>query len=497
MRYISTRGGCKPVTASQAIIQGLSNDGGLFVPESIDFSLGKPLAELVTLPYIDLAREILRPFLDFSEEELALCVKQAYAPERFDNPLIAPLVTPFGDNVHFLELFHGPTMAFKDMALSILPHLMLTAEKSMPAKSDNKQTIILTATSGDTGKAALEAFCNIKGISIVVFYPQDGVSAMQKHQMVTQEGDNTYVFGVEGNFDDAQTGVKKIFSDYSGISTSNGVASDVPNGVKFSSANSINIGRLLPQIVYYFYAYGQLAQKGTVKPGEPVHFVVPTGNFGNILAGYYAKQMGLPISKLVCASNDNKVLYDFFHTGAYDKNRPFYCTISPSMDILVSSNLERLLFHATDAESVRAMMDGLAEGGRFETTAQFTDFYGAYADEHAVQQAIADCAKKGYIIDPHTAVAYHAGQQYIAESGDNTPQVIISTASPYKFAEDVLEALGKTVPDGGFMESVQALYEASGVPIPEGAAQLANKKIRHTKVCRVDEMKSVVESILI
>ena len=456
MRYLSTRGGEKSAAAKEAIIKGLAKDGGLYVPESI------PALNIQQgLSYQKLAKEILRPFLNFTEEELTACVEKAYAPSRFSHPLIAPLVTPFkNEPVHFLELFHGPTLAFKDMALSILPHLMR-------ASSDEDLTI-LTATSGDTGKAALEAFCNAEGASIIVFYPENGVSAMQKRQMITQEGDNVFVFGIRGNFDDAQTGVKKLFSKG-----------------KFSSANSINIGRLLPQIVYYFYAYEQL------KTDKEVNFVVPTGNFGNILAGYYAKKMGLPIRKLICASNNNKILYDFFRSKTYDKNREFYCTISPSMDILVSSNLERLLFHATNGEAVREMMERLDANGRFETQVNLPDFHGGYTSEEETRKAIFEAAGKGYIIDPHTAVAYHAGKRYIEEEKDETPQVILSTASPFKFAEAVLEALGTKCP-ADEMECVRLLSEKSGLPVPKAIAELEHKPVRHKVVCDIVEMEEVV-----
>jgi len=495
MRYVSTRGNDKGVTAKEAIIRGLAQDGGLYVPEAIP-NLDRPLEALLKLPYTALAQAILRPFLDFSETELATCVEKAYSSGRFTHPKIAPVVTPLkntdnsgtmNENIHFLELFHGPTLAFKDMALSILPHLM-------KASASKQELIILTATSGDTGKAALEAFCDVEGVSIVVFYPESGVSNMQKRQMVTQEGNNTYVFGVKGNFDDAQTGVKKIFSDPA-------LAKDMAQvGKMFSSANSINIGRLLPQIVYYFYAYGQLAQKGSLKVGDEINFVVPTGNFGNILAGYYAKEMGLPIRKLICASNDNKVLYDFFRTGEYDKNRAFHCTISPSMDILVSSNLERLLFHATDTKSVQEMMGDLASQGRFETQVNMPDFYGIHTSEEETCQAIFECAKKGYVMDPHTAVAYHAGQRYIEETGDITPQIVISTASPYKFSEDVLKALNVDWEYAGNdkdMAAVQALSETSDLVVPEAVVQLANQPVRHTIVCPVEDMTRVLVSKII
>jgi len=492
MKYISTRGTDKNITAKEAISQGLASDGGLYVPETIP-TLNQPLEALLKLPYPALAKAILQPYLNFSEDELTACVDKAYAPSRFTHPKIAPVTTPLEneDNIHFLELFHGPTLAFKDMALSILPHLLKTS-------APTEELVILTATSGDTGKAALEAFCDIDNISIAVFYPEKGVSPIQKRQMVTQEGDNTHVFGVQGNFDDAQTGVKKIFSDPNLVKD---MAQMGKSGKKFSSANSINIGRLLPQIVYYFYAYGQLVEKGSIQTGDPINFSVPTGNFGNILAGYYAKKMGLPIRKLICASNDNKVLYDFFQTGVYDRNREFHCTISPSMDILVSSNLERLLFHVTDAKSVRKMMEDLNTQGRFECQAKTPDFYGVHVTEAETRQAIFEAAQKGYIMDPHTAVAYYAGQRYIKETGDNTPQVVISTASPFKFAADVLDALKVSGEKCGDTEddtaAIRILSENSGMPIPKAIAQLAQLPVRHTIVCSVDDMeKTIREQVL-
>lgn len=479
MKYISTRGHDKKVAAKEAILRGLAPDGGLYVPEAIP-ALDRPLEELLTLPYIDLAKAILKPYLDFSEAELNACVEKAYAPGRFTDAKVAPVKSAC--DVHFLELFHGPTLAFKDMALSILPHLM-------KASASQEELVILTATSGDTGKAALEAFCDVENVSIIVFYPQNGVSNLQKRQMITQEGANTCVIGVEGNFDDAQTGVKMIFSNTD-------LARDMAQaGKMFSSANSINIGRLLPQIVYYFYAYGQLVQKNSIKSGDAINFVVPTGNFGNILAGYYAKAMGLPIHKLICASNDNKVLYDFLCTGIYDKNRDFHCTISPSMDILVSSNLERLLFHVTDAKSVCGMMESLNTQGRFQLDTKLSDFFGVHTSEAETRQAIFDGSQMGYTMDTHTAVAYHAGRQYVKETGDDTQQIVISTASPYKFAEDVLRALKvdwDSGDDDSDMAAVQALSTASGLPIPEAVSQLANKPVRHTTICAVKDMEQAV-----
>jgi len=475
MKYISSRGGEGRVTAKEAIVRGLAPDGGLYVPETMP-KLNHSLEELITLAYTDLAHAVLKPFLNFSDEELRECVEKAYAPERFASSLVAPVVTPFeGEKLHFLELFHGPTLAFKDMALSILPHLM-------KASASEEELLILTATSGDTGKAALEAFKDVEGISIIVFYPENGVSATQKRQMITQEGSNVKVYGVKGNFDDAQSGVKRIFSD---SELNKKLAA---KGIMFSSANSINIGRLLPQVVYYFYAYGQLVKDSSIKLGDKLNFVVPTGNFGNILAGYYAKELGLPINKLICASNDNKILYDFFKTGTYDKNREFFCTISPSMDILISSNLERLLYHVTDTASVKSMMDALNDSGKYETDVKLPDFYGAYTTEVETKKAIAEAWQKGYLMDTHTAVAYHAGRKYTEETRDNTPQVVISTASPYKFAEDVLAALN--VDWQG--DTAKALSEKSGLAIPEPIVQLTDKPVLHTEVCAVEKMSDIV-----
>ena len=502
MHYISTRGMGTGITVSagQAIIQGLANDGGLYVPEVIP-SIGKPLSVWIDMDYKQLANTILSEYLtDFSEDDLRDCIDKAYSG-GFDDPLIAPLREFAG--VHFLELFHGRTLAFKDMALSILPSLLRVSLKNCNENNESKKTIVLTATSGDTGKAALDAFAGAEGVSIVVFYPVDGVSAMQKKQMVTQEGDNVFVFGVNGNFDEAQNGVKRIFSN-SELKRRMDEA-----GLRFSSANSINIGRLLPQIVYYFYAYKQMAQQKAVSVGEPVNFVVPTGNFGNILAGYYAKQMGLPIGRLICASNVNNVLYEFFTTGVYNRMREFHTTISPSMDILISSNFERLLYHM-DASSnrINELMEALAANGRFQLpVADFMrDFYGVYASEEQTRAAIAAVAESGYVIDPHTAVAYHAGQCYIHDTGDATPQVILATASPYKFARDVLPVILDT-PSKGKGEQIDAnaddfdilrrLESCSGVPIPEALRLLETKKARHTIVCDARDMQTIIEEAVI
>jgi len=479
--YKSTRGNSAKVTAKEAIIYGLADDGGLYVPEDI---AALDLNSLTNLPYQQLAKTILRPYLNFSDDELGKCVSRAYDGLRFTNKLIAPLVTPLKgeESIHFLELFHGPTLAFKDMALSILPHLM-------KASSYEGELVILTATSGDTGKAALEAFCGVEGVKIVVFYPKDGVSDVQKLQMMTQEGDNTYVYGIEGNFDDAQTGVKNIFNNQDFCRELSA------KGKRLSSANSINIGRLLPQIVYYFYAYGQLAKKGRIKVGDKINFVVPTGNFGNILAGYYAKKMGLPVKKLICASNSNNILCDFLATGEYNRNRMFYNTISPSMDILISSNLERLLYHETNAACVSKMMKDLSASGSFRLNTEFSGFYGTYATEEETRRAIYECRQKGYLIDPHTGVAYHAGRQYAAETGDSTEQIIISTASPFKFAKDVAEALELGSGEINDSNAVQLLSDECNLQIPPAIEGLYDKEKRHTGVYTVRDMENLVSKI--
>ena len=398
--YRSTRNNEETAKASEAILRGLAGEGGLYVPEQIP-ALNVSMEELSKMRYQDVAYEVMKLFLtDFTEEELRHCINSAY-DKKFDTPRIAELVKK--DGAYFLELFHGATIAFKDMALSILPYLLTTSAKKNHVKNE---IVILTATSGDTGKAALAGFADVPGTKIIVFYPKHGVSPIQEKQMITQRGDNTYVIGIEGNFDDAQTGVKKMFSD-AALAEEMAAA-----GYQFSSANSINIGRLVPQVVYYVYSYAALLAKGEIADGEKINVVVPTGNFGNILAAYYAKQMGVPIAKLICASNENKVLFDFFATGCYDKNREFILTSSPSMDILISSNLERLIYQTAgrDAEKNNAYMKALNETGRYEITdemrEQLKDFYGNFASEEETAAAIKDVYEKtGYIMDTHTAVA--------------------------------------------------------------------------------------------
>ena len=484
--YKSTRDDSVKVTASQAILKGLAPDGGLFVPESIP-SFDKSLEELSKMSYKEVAYEVMKLMLDdFTEEELKACIDKAY-DEKFDTDVIAPLVK--ADGAYYLELFHGATIAFKDMALSILPHLLITSAK----KNDvHNEIVILTATSGDTGKAALAGFADVKGTRIIVFYPKNGVSPIQEKQMVTQKGDNTYVIGIKGNFDDAQTGVKKIFGDKE-------LEKEMAEaGFQFSSANSINIGRLVPQIVYYVYAYAKLLANGEIKDGEKINVVVPTGNFGNILAAFYAKNMGLPINKFICASNENKVLYDFFTTGEYDRNREFVLTTSPSMDILISSNLERLVCMLTSQEETAKLMKALASDGKYTMTVKADDIVGEYADEEETFTAIRTMyANTGYVIDTHTAVAYAAYDKYIKESGDNTPNVIVSTASPYKFAKDVCTALDEKYRDRDAFELMGELEKISGVKIPAPVKDIEKREIMHNNLCQREKIKEFVKEQLL
>ena len=489
--YNSTRSTGNPVKASTAILKGLSDDGGLFVPNQIP-ALDKTLKQLSQMTYQEVAYEVMKLFLtDFTEEELKSCINKAY-DEKFDTEVIAPLVEAKG--AYYLELFHGATIAFKDMALSILPHLLITS-----AKKNNIQNeiVILTATSGDTGKAALAGFAEVEGTRIIVFYPKNGVSPIQEKQMVTQKGDNTFVVGIHGNFDDAQTGVKKIFSDKE-------LAKEMAEkGFQFSSANSINIGRLVPQIVYYVYAYAQLLAEGKIGDGEAINVVVPTGNFGNILAAFYAKNMGLPIGKLICASNDNKVLYDFFSTGTYDRNREFMLTTSPSMDILISSNLERLIYRiaGNDAEKNAALMTALNGTGKYEITedmkAKLQDFYGNYASEAETAETIKnlyeDC---GYVIDTHTAVAASVYDKYVKETKDATKTVIASTASPYKFTRSVMEAIDEKYASMGDFELVDELCKLANVAVPNAIEEIRSAEVRHNNICEVNEMQQVVKNFL-
>ena len=490
--YRSTRGNGSTVTASQAILKGLSEDGGLFVPDQIP-ALDVPVEKLAEMSYQEVAYEVMSRFLtDFTEEELKDCIAHAY-DKKFDTEKIAPLTS--ADGAYFLELFHGATIAFKDMALSILPYLLTTAAKKNQVTND---IVILTATSGDTGKAAMAGFADVPGTKIIVFYPKDGVSPIQEKQMVTQKGDNTYVVAIYGNFDDAQTGVKKIFND------ADMKAELEEAGYQFSSANSINIGRLVPQIVYYVYAYASLYKEGKIAADEKINVVVPTGNFGNILAAFYAKNMGLPINKLICASNDNKVLYDFFVTGEYDRNREFILTTSPSMDILISSNLERLIYRiaGNDAAKNKALMESLAADGKYvideQMKAQLADFYGNYANEEETAETIRRIYEGcGYVIDTHTSVAASVYRKYVEETDDMTKTVIASTASPYKFTRSVMEAIDseKYAAMGDF-ELVDELSAISKVPVPNAIEEIRSAEIRHNTVAEVDEMPGVVKKIL-
>ncbi len=489
--YKSTRSNTEPVTASKAILKGLADDGGLFVPMSLP-KLSISLEQLAKMDYKQTAYEVMKLFLtDFTEEELKNCINNAY-DEKFDTSAIAPIVK--ADGAYYLELFHGATIAFKDMALSILPHLMTTAAKKNDVKND---IVILTATSGDTGKAALAGFADVKGTKIIVFYPKNGVSAVQEKQMVTQKGDNTFVVGIKGNFDDAQSGVKAIFGDKE-------LAVQLDEaGFQFSSANSINIGRLVPQVVYYVYAYAQLLAKGEIQDGEKINVVVPTGNFGNILAAFYAKNMGIPIAKLICASNDNKVLYDFFETGCYDRNREFILTTSPSMDILISSNLERLIYKITgnDAEKNAEFMKALTTEGKYEITgemkAQLEDFYGNYATEAETADVIKEVyTKADYVLDTHTAVAAKVYKKYKADTKDDTKTVIASTASPYKFSRSVMSAIDSKYETMEDFDLIDELTKISGVAEPNAIKEIRTAKVLHDTVCEVNEMKDVVKKFL-
>ncbi len=489
--YNSTRSKLNPVKASEAILKGLSDDGGLFVPNHIP-ALDKSLKELSAMSYQEVAYEVMKLFLtDFTEEELKNCINRAY-DEKFDTEVIAPLVEAEG--AYYLELFHGSTIAFKDMALSILPHLMITSARKNNIKNE---IVILTATSGDTGKAALAGFAGVEGTRIIVFYPKNGVSPIQEKQMVTQKGDNTLVVGIHGNFDDAQTGVKKIFSDKE-------LAKEMEEkGFQFSSANSINIGRLVPQICYYVYAYAKLLSEEKITEGEVINVVVPTGNFGNILAAFYAKNMGVPLGKLICASNDNKVLYDFFSTGTYDRNREFMLTTSPSMDILISSNLERLIYRiaGNDADKNKELMTALNGQGKYEITdemkAELADFYGNYATEAETAEEIKRLYNAcGYVLDTHTSVASSVYQKYLAETKDMAKTVIASTASPFKFTRSVMNAIDEKYDAMSDFELVDELSKIANVKVPMAIEEIRTAPVVHDKQCDVDGMQDTVREFL-
>lgn len=490
--YHSTRNSEETATASEAILKGLTSDGGLFVPDSIP-KLNVSLEDLTQMSYQEIAYAVMKEFLtDFTEEELKTCINNAY-DSKFDTEEIA--VTKKVDGAYYLELFHGATIAFKDMALSILPHLLVTSARKNTVKNE---IVILTATSGDTGKAALAGFADVPGTKIIVFYPKSGVSPIQEKQMVTQKGDNTYVIGIKGNFDDAQTGVKKMFSNKELAKVMN------DNGFQFSSANSINIGRLVPQVVYYVKAYADLLKQGALKAGEPMNVVVPTGNFGNILASYYAKQMGIPIGKFVCASNKNKVLFDFFETGKYDRNREFYVTTSPSMDILISSNLERMIYRiaGNDAKQCAKFMAALTKDGEYVITdamkAELSEFFGAFGSEEETAVKIKEVYdKEGYVMDTHTAVAAVAYDKYKAATGDDkTPTVIASTASPYKFTRSVMDAIDPAYDAEDDFELVDELNKVSKTAIPKAIEEIRTAPVLHDTVCETAAMEDEVKKIL-
>ena len=489
--YKSTRDAEKTVTASQAILKGLADDGGLFVPVSIP-KLPVSLGELKEMTYQEIAYTVMKEFLtDFTEEELKSCIAKAY-DSKFDTEEIAPLAKV--EDAYYLELFHGATIAFKDMALSILPHLLTTSAKKNQVKNE---IVILTATSGDTGKAALAGFADVEGTKIIVFYPKNGVSRVQELQMVTQKGDNTSVVAIHGNFDNAQSGVKAMFENKELEKELNEA------GYQFSSANSINIGRLVPQVVYYVYAYAKLLQNEEIAEDEEINVVVPTGNFGNILAAYYAKNMGIPIAKLICASNENKVLYDFFQTGTYDRNREFVFTTSPSMDILISSNLERLIYKISgeDARKDTDLMTELKTKGSYAITgemkANLADFAAGYATEEQVAKTIHDIYEDtGYVMDTHTAVAATVYKAYREDSKDDRKTVIASTASPYKFAGSVMSAIDPKYKGQDDFKLIEELQKVSGTELPNAIKEIMNAEIRHNTECDVDQMEQTVKNIL-
>lgn len=491
MKYISTRGGVDAITGGQAVIKGIASDGGLYVPTEIP-KLAYPLERYSSMTYKQIAASVLGQFFpEFTSDEMKMAVDKAY-DGKFDVPELVELKKV--DDMYLLELFHGPTLAFKDMALSFLPELM---NLSLQKEGKNGKIIILTATSGDTGKAALAGFKNKDGISIMVFYPEDGVSDLQRLQMTTEDGENCFVGAIKGNFDDAQTAIKTLFNDRE-------LEKQIADmGYSFSAANSINIGRLTPQIVYYVYSYAKLVRDGNIKNGDKINVVVPTGNFGNILAAYYAKEMGLPINKFICASNDNNVLFDFFETGEYNRNRDLVTTTSPSMDILISSNLERLLYEVAgrDTGKVKELMDNLGEDGVYtisdDVKKRLCDFYGSYSTEQDVKDTIRGLFDKtGYLVDTHTAVAVNSYIKYKNETGDNTPSVIASTASPFKFSSAVCDALGIDISSADFYDQSKMISEKAKISLPEQVEKLKNSPVRFTGSYSKDEMRDVVLDFL-
>ena len=493
MNYISTRDKSVKVTAAKAISQGISAEGGLFVPDCFPVLTKEDFDKLSKLDYVGRAKYILSGFLnDFTADEVDYCVKGAYT-NSFDNEQPAP-ISLIGKNANILELWHGPTCAFKDLALQLLPYLLTTSAKKV---SKGKKIVILVATSGDTGKAALEGFCDVEDTEIMVFYPSDGVSPMQKLQMDSQKGENVHVCAIKGNFDDAQTGVKKIFTD-------NAVKEKLEqNNMQFSSANSINWGRLAPQIVYYISAYCDMLSRGEDYLKDGFNIVVPTGNFGNILAAYYAKKMGVPVNKLICASNANNVLTDFINTGKYDRNRSFFTTISPSMDILISSNLERMLFELSgnDDKAVAKMQNDLSQNGTFTVSEEIKQkmgelFFGGCCDDEATLGTIKELfSEYGYLCDTHTAVAMNVYKQYVEKTGDDRPTVIASTASPYKFANSVLSAVSDKTAESEF-KTVRLLSEITSTEIPKPIKALENAQVRFKEICQKEDMLKAVYKAL-
>ena len=489
--YKSTRDSNGRIKSSEAIVRGIAPDGGLYVPEAVP-QIDLPLDSLSRMDYPELALYIMRKFLtDFTEDELKYCIRKAY-DKKFDSPKITPLVEK--GSAFFLELFHGPTLAFKDVGLSMLPHLLMVAAKKIGI---DKEIVILTATSGDTGKAALEGFANVEETKIIVFYPRDGVSKIQERQMTTQAGDNTYVIAIEGDFDDVQRGVKNIFSDR--------ILNEALNkrGYIFSSANSINIGRLVPQIVYHVYAYLILRRSKKIGAGEKINIAVPTGNFGNILAAYYAKKMGFPVGKLICASNENNVLYDFINTGVYDKKRKLIVTSSPAMDILVSSNLERLLYDISggNADIINSLIGDLNKKGEFKITSEMkdkmADFYGGFATDKETFETIKYVFYNfNYLIDTHTAVGYNVYRKYVDDSGDKSKTVIASTASPFKFPGSVARAIDKKYAGMDEFSLLEILTEISGLKVPNAIKGIGGREILHSTVCKTSQMKDVITEIL-
>ena len=497
MNYISTRGGSQPISSAEAIIKGIADDGGLFVPEEIPQIPRNFINNMIKADYELRAENVLGLYLtDFDETDIATCVMRAYGDGKFDSSYRVQLkLIGNYESFNVLELWHGPTSAFKDMALQLLPHLL---NKSLKKMNEKHEIMILVATSGDTGKAALAGFANVKHVKIFVFYPAGGVSQIQRLQMVTQLGKNVEVIGVHGNFDDTQNGVKEIFNDREFNAKIESL------GFKLSSANSINWGRLVPQIVYYFSAYADLLARQKIQAGEKINFCVPTGNFGDILAAYYAKKMGLPINRLICASNQNDVLTEFFKTGRYNRKREFFKTVSPSMDILISSNLERLLYHETqDSERVKKYMSDLSENGEYDIGSELLEqlnsiFWAEFASEDETFATIKKVFDEHqYLIDTHTAVAWNVAEKYQAATNDKSEMVVVSTASPYKFASSVLKSLGRYMNDMSEFTMIDRLHEISHMQIPQNFIELKNARELHTKICDKNEMKNLVEKFAV